>query len=50
MKKILKTPITNEDLKFKDVKQKIEDKEIKEAIIINPENAKVKIENAIIDS
>ncbi len=35
--------ITNEDLKFKDVKQKIEDKEIKEAIIINPENAKVKM-------
>ena len=30
--------ITNEDLKFEDVKKKIEDKEIKEAIIINPEN------------
>ena len=27
--------VTNEDLKFEDVKQKIEDKEIKEAIIIN---------------
>ena len=35
--------ITNEDLKFEDVKQKIEDKEIKEAIIISPENEKVKI-------
>lgn len=35
--------ITNEDLKFEDVKQKIEDKEIKEAIIIRPENEKVKI-------
>ena len=31
------------DLKFEDVKQKIEDKEIKEAIIISPENEKVKI-------
>ncbi len=35
--------ITNKDLKFEDVKQKIEDKEIKEAIIISPENEKVKI-------
>ena len=32
--------VTNEDLKFEDVKQKIEDKEIKEAIIINSENEK----------
>ncbi len=35
--------VTNEDLKFEDVKQKIEDKEIKEAIIINSENKKIKI-------
>ena len=35
--------ITNEDLKFEDIKQKIEDNEIKEAIIINPENEKIKI-------
>ena len=35
--------VTNEDLKFEDVKQKIEDKEIKEAIIINPENEKIMI-------
>ena len=35
--------ITNSDLKFEDVKQKIEDKEIKEAIIINSENEKIKI-------
>lgn len=35
--------VTNEDLKFEDVKQKIEDKEIKEAIIINSENEKTKI-------
>ena len=35
--------ITNEDLKFEDVKQKIENKEIKKAIIINPEDEKVKI-------
>ena len=34
--------VTNEDLKFEDVKQKIEDKEIKEAIIINQENEKIK--------
>ena len=30
--------ITNEDLKFEDVKKKIENEEIKEAIIINQEN------------
>ena len=35
--------VTNEDLKYEDVKQKIEDKEIKEAIIINSENEKIKI-------
>lgn len=35
--------ITNEDLKFEDVKKKIEDKEIKEVIIINPENEKIKV-------
>ena len=35
--------VTNEDLKFEDVKQKIEDKEIKEAIIINSENEKIRI-------
>ena len=35
--------ITNEDLKFEDVKKKIEDKEIKEAIIINPENEKINV-------
>ena len=35
--------VTNEDLKFEDVKQKIEDKEIKEAIIIDSENEKIKI-------
>lgn len=35
--------VTNEDLKFEDVKQKIEDKEIKAAIIINSENEKIKI-------
>ena len=35
--------VTNEYLKFEDVKQKIEDKEIKEAIIINSENEKIKI-------
>ena len=43
MKKILKTPITNEDLKFEDVKKKIENEEIKEAIIINQENEKIKV-------
>lgn len=32
--------ITNEDLKFEDVKKKIENEEIKEAIIINQENEK----------
>ena len=35
--------ITNEDLKFEDIKQKIEGKEINTAIIINPENEKIKI-------
>ena len=35
--------ITNADLKFEDIKQKIEDKEINKAIIINPENEKIKI-------
>lgn len=35
--------ITNEDLKFEDIKQKIEDNEINSAIIINPENEKIKI-------
>ena len=35
--------ITNTDLKFEDIKQKIEDKEINKAIIINPENEKIKI-------
>ena len=35
--------ITNNELKFEDIKQKIEDEEIKQAIIINPENEKIKI-------
>ena len=35
--------ITNEDLQYEDVKSKIEDKEIKEAIIIKPGNEKIKI-------
>ncbi len=35
--------ITNSDLKFEDIKQKIEGKEINKAIIINPENEKIKI-------
>ena len=35
--------ITNEDFKFDDIKQKIEGKEINKAIIINPENEKIKI-------
>lgn len=35
--------ITNEDLKFEDVKKKIENEEIKEAIIINQENEKIKV-------
>ena len=39
--------ITNEDLKFEDVKEKIEDKEIKEAIIINPENEKIKVSDIV---
>ena len=35
--------ITNNDLKFEDIKQKIEDEEINGAIIINPGNEKIKI-------
>ena len=35
--------ITNNDLKFEDIKQKIEDEEINGAIIIKPENEKIKI-------
>ena len=35
--------ITNTDLRFEDIKQKIEDEEINGAIIINPENEKIKI-------
>ena len=35
--------ITNANLKFEDIKQKIESKEINNAIIINPENEKIKI-------
>ena len=35
--------ITNADLKFEDIKQKIEGKEVNSAIIINPENEKIKI-------
>ena len=35
--------ITNEDLKFEEIKQKIENNEINKAIIINPENEKIKI-------
>ena len=35
--------ITNSDLKFEDIKRKIEDEEINGAIIINPENEKIKI-------
>ena len=35
--------ITNNDVKFEDIKQKIEDEEINGAIIINPENEKIKI-------
>ena len=35
--------ITNADLKFEDIKPKIEDEEINGAIIINPENEKIKI-------
>ena len=42
--------ITNEDLKFEDIKQKIEDKEISEAIIINPENEKTKISYIVEDT
>lgn len=35
--------ITNADLKFEDIKQKIENSEISRAIIVNPENEKIKI-------
>ena len=35
--------ITNENLNFEDIKQKIENKDIKEAIIINPENEKINV-------
>ena len=35
--------ITNEDLKFEDIKQKIADGDISDAIIVNPENEKIKI-------
>lgn len=35
--------ITNEDLKFEDIKNKIENEEIEEAIIINSEHEKIKI-------
>ena len=35
--------ITNSDLKFEDIKRKIEDEEINGAIIINPGNEKIKI-------
>lgn len=36
--------ITNEDIKFDDIKQKIEIGEVKEAIIITPNNSNIKIE------
>ena len=42
--------ITNENLKFEDVKQKIEDNKIEEAIIINPEDEKIKISYVVKDS
>ena len=45
-----KFEITNEDLKFEDIKQKIEYKEISEAIIINPENEKIKISYIVEDT
>ena len=45
-----KFEITNEDLKFEDIKQKIEDKEISEAIIITPENEKIKISYIVEDT
>ncbi len=42
--------ITNENLKFEDVKQKIEDNKIEEAIIINPEDEKIEISYVVKDS
>lgn len=42
--------ITNGNLKFEDVKQKIEDNKIEEAIIINPEDEKIKISYVVKDS
>ena len=42
--------ITNENLKFEDVKQKIEDNKIEEAIIINQEDEKIKISYVVKDS
>ena len=42
--------ITNGNLKFEDVKQKIEDNQIEEAIIINPEEEKIKISYVVKDS
>lgn len=42
--------ITNGNLKFEDVKPKIEDNKIEEAIIINPEAEKIKISYVVKDS
>ena len=42
--------ITNENLKFEDVKQKIEDNQVEEAIIIKPEEEKIKISYVVKDS
>lgn len=42
--------ITNGNLKFEDVKPKIEDNKIEEAIIINPEDEKIKISYVVKDS
>ena len=42
--------ITNGNLKFEDVKPKIEDNQIEEAIIINPEEEKIKISYVVKDS
>ena len=42
--------ITNENLKFEDVKQNIEDNKIEDAIIINPEDDKIKISYVVKDS
>ena len=42
--------ITNETLKFEDVKQKIEDNQVEEAIIIKPEEEKIKISYVVKDS